>query len=369
MAGVGVGQLFAGDELFATADTLMDSSLTLSATTEDLRGGPANALLGIYVHSTELGVKLTDAMFNLEYLAANVGSELEKGGDVFDDRELKADGTGKITLPSKAVPMRVGGATYAYVVRSDMKATQKRKKVIVNESNEITGLDTDATYCVRYLYTNAAADRLRIYSDFIPGTYYLFLTGNLYSGDVATASQGTKIGTVTIRIPRFMLNGNQEISMTATGVANTALDGRALRGESDGCADRGLYAEVVQVVFDEHWYTDASGLIIEDNYIEMAHGEYKTGSAPVVYAWYPNAMPKMLSNAILEAQESNLATEEKSKLVYSITAGDTGLTIDESTGVIGGTPAAGTATIKVVAQNGKSESIAGMDASATIVLS
>lgn len=369
MAGVGVGQLFSGDELFAVADTLMDSSLTLSASTEELRGGQGNALLGLYVHSTDLSVTLTDAMFNLEYLAANVGSELEKGGDVFNDVQLVADDNGEIVLPSIAVPIREGGATYAYAVRSDLKASQKRSKYLVSAENSISGLEPGVTYCVRYLYTNASADRLRIYSDFIPGTYYLFLTGNLYSGDVATASQGTKIGTVTIRIPRFMLNGSQEINMSSTGVANTSLEGRALRGASDGCDDRGLYAEIVQLIFDEYWYSEAEGLIIEDSYIEEEAASYKVGSAPVVYAWYSSAMPKQISNDILAAQESNLADTDKSKLVFSMEAGTTGLSINSATGVISGTPAAGTAMIKVVAQKADGTPIEGMDASATIVLS
>ena len=100
----------------------------------------------------------------------------------------------------------------------------------------------------------------------------------------------------------------------------------------------------------------------------MEAAEYVVGTAPVVYAWYPSAAPKQISNAILEAQESGLVDSEKSKLVYSIEPGDTGLTIDASTGVIGGTPAAGTAIITVKAQKADGSAIEGMDASATIVL-
>ena len=55
-------------------------------------------------------------------------------------------------------------------------------------------------------------------------------------------------------------------------------------------------------------------------------------------------------------------------MVFAITAGDTGLSIDSSTGVISGTPAAGTATITVEAQEYGGTPIPGMDASATIIL-
>ena len=76
----------------------------------------------------------------------------------------------------------------------------------------------------------------------------------------------------------------------------------------------------------------------------------------------------MISNTILAAQESDLEEDDKSKLVFSITPGTTGLQIDNSTGVITGTAAAGTATITVEAQMHDGTPIEGMDASATIIL-
>lgn len=310
-------------------------------------------------------MKLTDIMFNMSYVAANCGSDLVKGGDVFKDDELVADASGVVTLKSTAVPF-VGSEIYAYV-HKDGEASDKRKKMAVVE-NKISGLEADATYCVRYLYTDGAADRLVVSSQFIPKTLYAVLTVALYAGDDKNVESATKVGKVVIKIPRFQLSGAMEISMTATGASQTALDGSAMAYGGKGCDGRGIYAEIIQVLDNAHWYDDASGLIIEDNYVEMKASDFKTGSAPVVYAWYPTAAPKQISNAILAAQESALKSDERSKLVYSIT-GNTGLTIDSDTGVIGGTAGAGTSTIKVVAQKADNSVITGMDASATIVLS
>ena len=331
------------------------------------RGGEGNVLWGKYFHDSSFDMKLTDIMFNMSYVAANCGSNLVKGGDVFKDDELVADASGVVTLKSTAVPF-AGSEIYAYV-HKDGEASDKRKKMAV-VGNKISGLEPDATYCVRYLYTDGAADRLVVSSQFIPKTLYAVLTVALYAGDDKNAESATKVGKVVIKIPRFQLSGAMEISMTATGASQTALDGSAMAYGGKGCDGRGIYAEIIQVIDNAHWYDDASGLIIEDNYIEMKASEYKVGSAPVVYAWYPTAAPKQISNAILAAQESALDAEERSKLVFSIVADGTGLTINGDTGVITGTPAAGTATIKVVAQNAKTgKAIPGMDASATIVLS
>ena len=79
--------------------------------------------------------------------------------------------------------MRTGGNVYAYVVEANAPDKNKRVKYAVTGDNKVTGLTPNTAYCVRYMYTNAGADKLVINADFIPGTYYCFLTANLYSGD------------------------------------------------------------------------------------------------------------------------------------------------------------------------------------------
>ena len=368
LAGVGNVTLMNGDDIFVTADTLIESGITIGVTLEEIRGGQGAKLIGRYAHSSTFGLKLTDALFNLEYLAASVGSELEKGGDVFNNEELTSNGTGEVTLTATAVPMRTGGNVYAYVVEANAPDKNKRVKYAVTGDNKVTGLTPNTAYCVRYMYTNAGADKLVINADFIPGTYYCFLTANLYSGDANNAATGTKVGEITIKIPRFMLNGSQELSMTSTGASQTSLEGQALSSGGSGCNNQGIYAEIVQIMLDEYWYTDAEGLVIEDSLIETSASAFQPFT-PNVYAWYVNAKPKLISNAILATQESNLPQAETSKLVFAIEAGDTGLNIDASTGAVTGTAAAGTAYITVEAQMYDSTPIPGMDASATIIIS
>ena len=73
IAGVGNASLFDGDKLVATANTLIDSGITIRTTLEDIRRGQGNKLLGRYGHDSQFSLKLTDAMFNLEYIAASLG--------------------------------------------------------------------------------------------------------------------------------------------------------------------------------------------------------------------------------------------------------------------------------------------------------
>ena len=334
---------------------------------EDLRGGQGNALWGRYAHTSTFELTITDAMFNLEYLAANVGSEIERGGDVFKDETLTSNGTGEITLTATSVPVRTNGTTYAYV-RLASQGGAKRTAVLVTEENKLTGLQPNTQYCVRYMYTDGAARKMTVNSNFIPGTFNIVLTANLFAGDACNVDTATHIGTLTIKVPRFQLSGNQELTMSADGISNTSFEGSALASGCTGCDDNGVYAEIIETIFNSYWYTEASGLIIEDSYVETTAGEFEPFT-PVVYAWYPSGAPKQISNAILTAQESALSSDEKTKLVFSITPSTSGLSIDASTGAVTGTAAAGTALITVEAQKNDGTPIPGMDASMSIVIS
>ena len=46
LGGVANAEIFDGDQLFASARTLIDSSITIGVTLEDLRAGLGNALWG-----------------------------------------------------------------------------------------------------------------------------------------------------------------------------------------------------------------------------------------------------------------------------------------------------------------------------------
>lgn len=369
LAGVGNAQIFDGSALFASAKTLVDSSITIGVTAEDIRAGMGATLYGKYFHTSTFDLKLTDAMFNLEYLAKNVGSDIVVGGDVFYDEELTSGAGGAITLTRTAVPMESGGAIYVW---AKLPSDEKYTMFVCSDGRTITVGSSGTAYCVKYLYTNAAAQKITISGNFIPSTVTVYLTANLFAGDASNPSGGTKVGTVTIKVPRFLLKGAQDLTMSMTGASQTSFEGSALGYGAEGCDGDPVYAEIVKVIDNARWFSEANGIIIEDSNIAMTVSEATTWIAsnpvPVVYAWYSTSSPKQISNAILTAQETNIAVADKSSLVYSIDAGTTGLSINASTGVISGTPVAGKATVTVVAKEGTT-TIPGMDAGMVIVIS
>lgn len=255
LAGVANAEIFKDNDLFATAKTLIDSSITIGVSAEDIRAGQGAKLYGKYFHTSTFDLKLSDAMFKLEYIAANVGSEISLGGDVFAEESHVATAEG-ITLSEAVVPMAEGADKFVYWKKPEDSyyTTLNLKKEALTDNKialtKLVGVTEGQEICVKYLYTNDMARKLNVSANFTPDTVSVYLTANLYSGDADNPSTGTKIGTVTIKVPRFLLSGSQELSMSMTGASNTAFEGSALAAKGKGCDNEGIYAEIIEVIND-----------------------------------------------------------------------------------------------------------------------
>lgn len=297
LAGVGNAELFKKvnntEYLFASAKTLTESSITIGVSEEDIRAGMGAKLYGKYFHTSTFDLKLTDAMFRLEYLAASVGSEIDFGGQVFKVEEIKA-AESKLTISGTPVPMTSGGKTFIYIKKPEdeyFTTYEYAEGNIKDMSGAVATFDNGAVYCVKYLFDNDNARTLTVKANFIPDTLRLYLSCNLYSGDDKNPSTGTKIGSITIMVPRFMLKGNQELSMSMTGAATTALEGSALAADAEGCEGEGIYAKIIEVIDGITWKDKIKDIIV-DNATEETDGTID--DVIEVYALIDGMAPKKL---------------------------------------------------------------------------
>lgn len=295
LAGVANAEIFKNNDLFATAKTLIDSSITIGVSAEDIRAGQGAKLYGKYFHTSTFDLKLSDAMFRLEYIAANVGSEITLGGDVFAEEAHTSGEGGKITLTREVVPMNEGADKFIYWKKPEdayYTTLNLGKEAIANNEITIAGVTAGQEICVKYLYTNDMARKLNVSANFTPDTVSVYLTANLYSGDATNPSTGTKVGTVTIKVPRFLLSGSQELSMSMTGASNTAFEGSALAAKGKGCENDGIYAEIIEVINDRT-ADDIVQLMIADSAegIVLEKGEKETLE---VYGRFGDTAPVLL---------------------------------------------------------------------------
>lgn len=204
LAGVGTALLFRGDDLIGVANTLTESTFDFSITAEEIRGGKGNALFGKYFHDSNLNVTLTDAMFNLQYMAASLGVNVEQGGISVMEEELAVVSAGG-SVDLTETPIAFDGTMIGwYKLPTD---TEWTIGTIAGQVMEIPSSPANTVYCVKYFYQNENARSITIPTQFVPAELHVVIINDLFSGDVGTQSDSIRYGRLITDIPRLQMDG------------------------------------------------------------------------------------------------------------------------------------------------------------------
>lgn len=202
--------MFDGDNLIGVAKTLTESTFNFSISNEEIRGGQGNALFGKYFHDSNLAITLVDAMFKLEYLAANLGVDISMGGlSVYESSaagEVVGAG-GTITLAN--TPTMINGSLLAWY-KKPADANWNVATINVAGSDYTiapAGAQAGDTFCVKYFYQNENARSIIINTQYVPKTLHLVIMNDLFSGDSADIGSATRYGRIITDIPSFQLDG------------------------------------------------------------------------------------------------------------------------------------------------------------------
>ena len=318
--------------------TLSDTTFDASITGEEVRGGPGNLLYGKYFHDSNLNIQITDAMFNLQYVAASLGVDVNQGGvSLYESPkagETVAAG-GKVTLTETAVAF--DGAILAWY----KKPADDDWTVATVSENAITipGAQTGDHYCVKYFYQNMNAKSITIKAQYVPKTLPLVLINDLYSGDVANVAASTsKYGRLITDIPQYQLDGSQNLSWSATSTATVSLNGSALAiDDGTSCEEDPIYGTMTQEIFGAKWQDDVKAVAIGNADIDLAKSASETLQ---VYAVFGGGVAsRMMDN---------------SNFNFTVESGGTSASVNAS-GVVTATTTAGTAVISVTLKDATGE--------------
>lgn len=304
LAGVGTALLFKGNDLIGVAKTLTESTFNFAITAEDIRGGKGNGLLGRYFHDSTLTATLTDAMFDINYIALSLGVNVESGGLSVKEEELTAT-TGAVTVTE--TPVAFDGTMIGWY----KKPTDEDWQIgtITDKTMTISGATAGQVYCVKYFYQNANAKSITIKSQYVPATLHVVVLTDLYSGKVGTQSDATRYGRLIVDIPQFQLDGSQDLSLTATSAATVSLSGQAL-AVLDGatCEDDPYYGTMTEEIYGAKWQDDVIALAIENSDIQMSHNDTEALIVRVVYGKGMASQRKDNSNFTFTVENSPAAT-------------------------------------------------------------
>lgn len=271
-AGPARALFFSGDQLIGIGKTLSDTTFNTSITAEEVRGGPGNLLYGQYFHDSGLTVSITDSMFNLKYVAANLGVDVTKGGiTVYESGKAGEAVTtpGQITLTN--TPVAFDGTLIGWYKKP---ADDNWSVATINgETMLVPGAIAGESYCIKYFYQNENAESITIKAQFVPKVLHLVLINDLYSGSAADVAASTsKYGRLITDIPQFQLDGNVNLAWAATSAATVPLNGKALAyDESTSCEEDPVYGTMTQEVFGAKWQDDVIALAIENADMELAN--------------------------------------------------------------------------------------------------
>lgn len=325
LAGVGRALLFKGNDLIGVAKTLTESTFSFSITGEEIRAGAANALWGKYFHDSNLQVTMVDAMFNLEYIAANLGVDIEQGGiSVYESGEAgeTVGAGGIVTLSKTAIPF--GESILAWY----KKPTDENWNIAtVTEDNTIViaGASVGDKYCVKYFYQNEDARSLTIKTQYVPSELHVTILNDLFNGDIATSSSDTtKIGRLITDIPRLQLDGAQELSLSSSGAANVNLTGSALAVDSAlSCEESPYYGTMTEEIFGQTWQDNVIAIAPADGDIELESGETQTIGVYAVFGGSSASQLKANSNFTFAVDSGTSATVDTAGVVTATSEGET----------------------------------------------
>lgn len=337
-AGPARALFFYGQQLIGVGKTLSETVFDSSITGEEVRGGPGNLLYGKYFHDSNLNIQITDAMFNLQYVAASLGVDVNQGGVALYESakagETVAAGS-KITLTNTAVAF--DGAILAWY----KKPADDDWTVATVSENAITIPTAVAGdhYCVKYFYQNLNAKSITIKAQYVPKTLHLVLINDLYSGDVANIAASTsKYGRLITDIPQYQLDGSQNLSWSATSTATVSLNGSALAiDDGSSCEEDPIYGTMTQEIFGAKWQDDVKAVAVANADLELAKSATETLQ---VYAVFGGGVAsRMMDN---------------SNFKFAVESG-TSATVAENTGVITATTTAGNTVISVTLKDAAGE--------------
>lgn len=308
LASVGNAQLLGRDasgNLVHIMDTktLTESSLSFSTTMEEIRAGEGAKLYGRFAHDSSMTVTLTDAMFDLEYIKLQVGAEIERNASVFyNDEEFTMPETNTIR-PNKTVAP-IGNACgldkrVVWVKERGCNVDGDWEAFVMEDGADTFSLEgtdlagkTQDQLCLKYFVIDPSARMIQVASDFFPSECILLLTTKLFAGDASSKETGKPIGAITVKIPRFQLDGQFDLSMAMSSASSTNLQGTALTVEDGSCEGAGVYCEIVEIINNADFRSDLKDIAFDADY-------NKVGDLPVVYGLFKGNSYSKLDNALL----------------------------------------------------------------------
>lgn len=282
------------------AKTLTDSSISVTITKDELRGGTGAPVVTNFFHDPAVAITLTDILFKEGYVEAQLGTNFTANASAYQSETIKATEAGKLELSKTPVDLGVlkcsdSASTIIAWYSEEGKDNYTAVSISASDAGTKTlsdsGIQANKTYCVRYLANDNNALEAIVKSDMIPHELALVITVPIFAGDACAASKGSKAGTLTFEVPRFQLDGGQEFTFNMSSNATMSLNGTAMV-MTEGCdANSGKLFRMIEVIEGR----TVEALMIDESTATVGASKDDV----VVYALYSDKMLAVVDKPVL----------------------------------------------------------------------
>jgi hypothetical protein len=265
--------------LACTGTTNLNTSIDVSMSESETRGGKGNQLVYAYKYGRNLEVTLEAVNWNLEYIAANLGNDIKNElADIYSIGEC--------------VQLTNGVGTVAKTPIGDVAVVMADGTIITvtptGKTIDLTETTTDSVMVNATYKYSGLARTITIDADTAPKIYRLVLDADRHNSAIG------KVGSIQIEIPSYQPSGNFTMAFAAEGVNSTSINGKALAVAGDTCASgSAVYAYI------REFNTDADVFTIDEIVATPSNIDIEgTGTATIrVRGLKENYMPMEIDNA------------------------------------------------------------------------
>ena len=292
--------------------------------------GLANGLLGKYFHDSVLNATLTDALFSLEYLSLKMGAAITVGSDGIVLESLTV-ANNQVTVAGTPVALQSFGII-GWVAEA---GTDNWKKVTFTDkvaSVAGLGFENGAQVCVKYCADKEAARQFIVPTNIIPTEISMILQYPLFRAGEKSLTTSYQVGTLEIKIPRFLPDPTAELSLTSSGAATVSFSGTALPYKTtSGCSTgAGDYAIFTEIIDGASWTDGLTALAVDNADIQLAQvGDKTTLQVWGIYGGNNTMTTKPIDNSLLTftSAAAGTAKVDNAGVVEAVASGSTTLKI------------------------------------------
>lgn len=265
-----------------------------------------------------MNATLTDALYSMEYLSLKMGAAITVGSQGIVLESITTAAANKITVNETPAEL-LGFGTIGWW--SEQGKDEWKKITFVGKDATVNDLPMGTNVCVKYCADKEAARQFIIPTNIIPKEITMILQYPLFrAGDnAASLTDSYRVGTLEVKIPRFLPDPAVDLSLTSSGVSTVAFSGTALPyKQGAGCQnDGGNYAIFTEIIDGASWTDGLSALAVDNADVQLDNGASTTLQVWGVYGGASNVSTKPIDNAKLTftSDKDSVATVSQAGLV------------------------------------------------------